>query len=691
MVAAVVAAVVVGVEKAPHLVDRSAAVMRPVLDLRLLGPMTVTRDAVAQTLPSSRKVRGLIAYLALAPRPVSRSHLCELLGDVPSDPRGELRWCLSKARRIVDSPAHRRIRSADDTIRLDLDGAFADAVEIGRAMQAGIDGLGTDRLSTLAALFVGDFLEGLELERSPQFNGWVLAQRRRLRGCHVAVLDHLVAAGETIGEAVFVHLDKWLELAPFDRRAHDGLLQALARTGRSQEGDSHVEVTARRFEADGLDGRPLRDAWLQAKAARRPGEGSPAGTASPAVPAPAAASAVTTAPARRASIAVMPFVESAAGQSVRGGLADGLTHDVITRLAKLRSLFVIAQGTVFALGERRVGAEEAGRTLAVDYIVAGSVRRHGLRLLVNVELAETRTARVVWAEAFEQTRDDAFALLDEIGDRIVASIAGEIEATERDRAILRPPSSLDAWEAHHRGLWHMYRFDRGDNAEAARFFTMAVRLDPTFARAHAGLSFTHFQNAFQHWADPGHETRRAFATAADGLRADERDPAAHWAMGRALWLRDEQGACLRELEAAVGLSPNFALGHYTLAFVHSQSGDPDAAIRFADRSRRLSPFDPLLFGVLGSRAMALARLGRHEEAADCAIEAASRPNAHAHIGAIAANCLALAGRLDEGRAFAARIHVAVPGYRFDDFAATFRFGPEGRALFGEGARRIGLA
>src|SRR5205814_234867 len=83
------------------------------------------------------------------------------------------------------------------------------------------------------------------------------------------------------------------------------------------------------------------------------------------------------------------------------------------------------------------------------------------------------------------------------GDRIVASIASEIETAERNRAILKPPSSLDAWEAHHRGLWHMYRFNQADNDRARHFFEMAVRLDPTFARAHAGLSFTHWQNAFQ--------------------------------------------------------------------------------------------------------------------------------------------------------------------------------------------------
>ena len=155
-----------------------------------------------------------------------------------------------------------------------------------------------------------------------------------------------------------------------------------------------------------------------------------------------------------------------------------------------------------------------------------------------------------------------------------------------------------------------------------------MRLDPTFARAYAGLSFTHFQNAFQGWEQREPEIDRAFETAGQSLMVDDRDPAAHWAMGRALWLRGRHDQSIVELEQAIDLSPNFALGHYTLAFVHSQSGDPDAAIASSDHSRHLSPFDPLLFGMLGARAMALVRLGRFDEAAEWAVKAAARPNAH---------------------------------------------------------------
>jgi DNA-binding SARP family transcriptional activator len=647
------------------------------LTLCALGPMSLSRGGVALKLPSSRKVRALLAYLALARQAVGRSQLCELLWDVPNDPRGELRWSLSKVRGLVDEPGRKRVDTQGNAIRLDLADCFVDAIEVERAAQQGIATLDPPRLRALAALFKGDFLEGLEIDRSPAFNAWLTAQRRRLRACHAAILEQLV--GQTSDDDVFGYLDAWLALAPFDQRVHELLLEALARRGRIREGEEHLATTARAFEAEGLDVAPLREAWRAAreKSAARIQIASAASNTDDA----AAASP------RRASIAVMPFDDRGAG-TVRGGSADALAHDLITRLAKLRSLFVIAQGTVFALHERSIGPQEAGRMLNVDYVVGGALQRHGKQLTVSVELAETRTARVVWAEVYSQTMDDALAVLDEIGDKIVAAVSSEIETIERNRAILKPPSSLDAWEAHHRGLWHMYRFNRADNEEAQRFFATAVRLDPTFARAYAGLSFTHWQNAFQGWAERGPEAERAFEAAGQSLMADDRDPAAHWAMGRALWLRSSHDQSIVELERAIDLSPNFAAGHYALAFVHSQVGDPTAAVKYSDHSRHLSPFDPMLFAMLGTRAMALVRLGRLEEAADWGIKAAARPNAHAHVQAIAMYCAALAGRRAEARAYLASIHKTIPRYRVDDFLTAMQFGPDDAKLFRKAAKDI---
>lgn len=661
------------------------------IHIQLLGPMAIRRAGAALPLPPSRKLRALVAYLALATHPVSRAYLCELLWDLPNDPRGELRWCLSKARALLDDADQRRVQAAQDSVTLDLHDCHVDGVDIEEAMRQGIGNVGVEPLRAMAALFVGEFLEGLHIRSCPMFDSWLVAQRRRFRACQAAVLEHLAALLPDGSEERYDCLDKWLRLAPFDRHAHMLMLQSLSARKQLREGEEHVAAAIRAFEDEGLDWRPLRDAWsqLRRQLGRAPSDPPepPAGLGRAVLAEQAEGSKDHTG---RASIAVMPFADASAPGGVRGGLGDGLAYDIITRLAKLRSLFVIAQGTVFALDQRSVGPEEAGRTLNVDFVVSGLLRRHAKRIVVDVALVEARTARIVWAETFDHPMDDAFVALDDIGNRIVASVDIEIESAERERAILTPPNSLDAWSAHHRGLWHMYRFNRADNARARHFFELALRLDPTYSRAYAGLSFTHWQDAFQRWGEQNSSVDLAYKAAGQSLIADDRDPAAHWAMGRALWLRGSQEPSLSELQRAVDLSPNFALGHYTLGFVHCQSGDAQAAIGSADHSRHLSPFDPLMFGMLAVRALALVRLGRVAEAADWAVKAAMRPNAHVHILAIAAHCLALADRQDEALAFVATIHKANPAYGISNFLDAFRLTPDTQALFKNAARRIGF-
>ncbi len=686
----VVAHVVNGVEKSVETNQAMPAVVP--LALQLLGPLTLRQNGAAVALPPSRKARALLAYLALSGRARTRDHLCELLWDVPNDPRGELRWCLSKLRGVLDAPGRPRVIADGDSVRLDLADGHIDAHEALDALHRGVATLPPEHLAGLAAHFArGDLLQGLDLPRSPAFTGWLVAERRRLRAAHAAVLEHWVRTLPAGSDTALMAIERWLGIAPFDRQAHERLLDALAASGRLREGEEHLAATARQYEAEGLDWAPIGHAWRAARQrhtgplAMAPANGGAGHTRG--VIADANAIAVPPPDAtRRASLAVMPFEDRTPGAARGGGLGDGMTHDVITRLAKLRSMFVIASGTVFALAQRQAGPEDAGRRLDVDYVASGWLRRDPRgQLQVSVQLAETRSTQVVWAEEFARRLDDTFTVLDEIGNRIVTAIAGQIEMTERNRAVLKNPNSLNAWEAHHRGLWHMMRFAREDNEQARHFFQTAVRLDPTFARPHAGLSFTHFQDAFLGWRERGAAIEQAYRSAADGLMADEHDPTSHWALGRAMWLQGRQDGALHELREAIELSPNFALGHYTLAFVHSQSGDPATAITEVDHARALSPMDPLLFGMLASRALALARLGRHDEAVEWAQRAAARPNAHVHIRAISMFCLALAGRTAEAKAALAEIRTLQAGYGVTDFAQAFRLAPDVAALVHQAA------
>src|SRR3954466_13749546 len=115
------------------------------LEIHMLGPLRMSRGGRSLALPSSRKVRALLAYLALAPKPVARGPLCELLWDVPNDPRGELRWCLSKIRGLLDDRGCRRVLTHGDTVQLDLSQCPVDVLHVLRAVEAGIETLSPER------------------------------------------------------------------------------------------------------------------------------------------------------------------------------------------------------------------------------------------------------------------------------------------------------------------------------------------------------------------------------------------------------------------------------------------------------------------------------------------------------------------------------------------------------------------
>jgi DNA-binding SARP family transcriptional activator len=667
------------------------------MEIRLLGQLSVSRNGDSVSLPASRKVRALLAYLTLNDG-VARSALCDLFWEVPNDPRGELRWCLSKVRSVVDDSDTRRIETSNDRIVLNVSDCFVDALAIDRALKPGVASLGVDSLRTVCDLFGGEFLEGLQLSGSARFNSWVLTQRHRYKASQLAAVARLCDLLERGSEEYFQRLQSWLQVSPFDRRPHEALMTALAESGRVPDAEAHLASAIRQFETEGLDWLALRESWRSIRAqSSTPKAVSQKSFVESEVAVTASATSIPTPPTqdasqaqRRASIAVMPFVDRTAN-GVRGGLADGLADDIITRLAKLRTYFVIARGTVFALGERNIGPQEAGQILNVNYVVSGYVSRHPQHVAISVELVDTRNARIHWAEEFTCNLQDACAGISSVGDRIVAALAEEIEGAERNRAVLKPPNSLDAWEAYHRGLWHMYRFSGEDNLQAGQFFQTAIRLDPTFARAHAGLSFTHFQNVFLNLTgDPEQQTDSAYQTAGLSLMADDRDPAAHWAMGRAMWLRGQTDESLRELSRSVELSPNFSLGHYMRGFVQSQSGDPHAALESVECSRTLSPFDPMQFAMLATNAIAHLRLGNYDEAVSWAMKAIARPNAHKHISSIAVHCLAAANRLDEARAIASFIRRSDSHYGVNNFLASLRFDQDTADLIRRSAQRIGF-
>jgi TolB-like protein len=376
-------------------------------------------------------------------------------------------------------------------------------------------------------------------------------------------------------------------------------------------------------------------------------------------------------PSTRPSIAVLPF-RLVGDAGPYGAIADALPHELLTELSRLRWLFVTARGSSFRLRAEDADMREIGRVLGVRYCLTGTVDVAGPSLVVTVELVDTHSAGVVWADRFHGSVDDVHAIREDIRSRILTALELQIPMHEANLARLTVTENLDAWSAYHLGLQHMYRFNRTDNAVATALFQQAVAQDPGFARAQAGLSFVHFQTAFmRHTDDLAGESDLARRYAQRGVELDPLDPFVNFAMGRTYWLSGDLEGGLAWLERATTISPNYAQGIYAQAWTETLAGRGLQGRAHVDLSMRLSPLDPLYYAMLGTRAFTHMVVGEDLAAADWAERAARSPGAHVLIAMIAAATQAMIGDDAKAVRWAANVRERNPVLAREDFFRAF--------------------
>ena len=375
--------------------------------------------------------------------------------------------------------------------------------------------------------------------------------------------------------------------------------------------------------------------------------------------------------ASRPSIAVLPFrVIGEANPHM--AIAEGLPHELITELARLRWLFVIARGSSFRLRGDDLDLREVGRQLGVRYCLSGTVEVIGQQLVVTAELVDTRGGDVVWGERYTGYVDEVHEVRAEIRAKILASLEIQIPLHAAADARLKSSDDLDAWSAYHLGLQHIYRFNRADNARAAALFGQAVKQDPDFARAHAGLSFVHFQTAFLRQTDDiAGEIALARSCAQRGIDIDHLDPFVNFTMGRSFWLEGDLDRALSWLERSTSLSPNYAQGIYARAWTETMAGTADDAREHVNLAMRLSPLDPLYYAMLGARGLTHMGGGEDAEAIVWTERAAQSPGAHALIAMIAAAAQMLAGNKHLANGWTADVRRRSPSLTREDFFAAF--------------------
>jgi TolB-like protein/cytochrome c-type biogenesis protein CcmH/NrfG len=293
----------------------------------------------------------------------------------------------------------------------------------------------------------------------------------------------------------------------------------------------------------------------------------------------------------RPAIAVLPFVNMS-GDSEQDYFSDGISEDIITALSKLRWFFVIARNSSFIYKGKAVHMKQIAEELGVGYVVEGSVRKGGDRVRITAQLNDVATGSHIWAEHYDRSLADVFAVQDEITEAIVAAIEPQLYAAENFRAKRKPPESMDAWDLVMRALSHYWRVTRQDNVVAQALLEKATAIDPSYGQAHGVLATSHTFGAHMGWEDVAAATAVAERAALAAILADSEDPWAHQALGSVYLFKRRFDDSLAEFELALRLNPNFSLaqGYYGLAL--SYSGRWEEADAAARRALRLSPRDP---------------------------------------------------------------------------------------------------
>jgi adenylate cyclase len=318
------------------------------------------------------------------------------------------------------------------------------------------------------------------------------------------------------------------------------------------------------------------------------------------------------------SLAVLPFTNMS-GDPDQEFVSDGIVEDIITALSHYPSLFVIARNSSFTYKNRAVDVKQVGRELGVRYLLEGSVRKIGNRIRVTGQLIEAETGIHVWAERYDRDLADVFAVQDEITEAVTTAVAPAIADAERQRAIRKPPGSLDAWSACQRGLWHYSKASVEENALAQKFFQQAIELDPAFGGGYRGLALAQIQAAAVFQTRSVKEAQSsAEALAHRAVALDDADPEAHACLSRALQMRGDHEGAQAEAERALSICPNLAGAHGMLGQVLIFAGRPKEGLAALQSYFRLDPHDPLMALRLRDVAMGHYFCGQYEAAVDAA-------------------------------------------------------------------------
>ena len=391
------------------------------------------------------------------------------------------------------------------------------------------------------------------------------------------------------------------------------------------------------------------------------------------------------------SLVVLPFTDISPDQH-QGHFADGVTEDLITELARIRWLFVIARNSAFAYKNRPVDVKQISHDLGVRYVLEGSVRRSEQRIRINAQLVDATTGVQQWGERYDRDAGEIFAVQDEIASSVAAAVEPHLLAAEGRRTALLSPADLSAWELVARAQSQLWRLTKNDYDGAIESLKRAVDMSADFAPAQAQLGFALVFAAHMGWVDKNESLAVGRQYAERAIALDDRNPWGYSALGYAAMMQRRTEEAIAAFRGAVNLTPSSAAAHAHLSRGLAFAGYSDEAVKHGEAAMRLSPLDPEIALFRGGISIALYTARRFDEALRFTEDNLRlRPGFQ---GAQRLHCasLAQAGRVEEARAFLSilrRSHRPPLTIAWVRENVPFQT-PELMELFIEGLRKAGL-
>ncbi|WIY27457.1 adenylate/guanylate cyclase domain-containing protein [Parasedimentitalea psychrophila] len=295
------------------------------------------------------------------------------------------------------------------------------------------------------------------------------------------------------------------------------------------------------------------------------------------------------------SIAVLPF-DNLSGDPEQEFFVDGLTEDILTELSRRHELFVISRNSTFVYKGQAVNLREVGEKLGAQYLVEGSVRKSGQRLRVTVQLIDTANDAHIWAEKYDRTLDDIFAIQDEVTAAIVATLPGRIEALQQDQLARKKPGNMAAYECLLVAKVLHHRSSREDNAKALGLVNRAIALDSEYAHAHVWRGCILAQGWGYGWCEDKDATFALVQEACErAAQFDDNDADIHRVLAAIDIMHDKFTQSRYHQERALALNPNYDLVVVQMGELYTWTGDAAAGVDWITKAMRLNPHHPLRF------------------------------------------------------------------------------------------------